>query len=54
MDTFYQKTLKKVQRYIDEQNQRVYMSKGVMIIDPAERGLRILEIDISSMDTIQR
>jgi len=54
MDTYYQKTLKRVRRYIEEQNQRVYMSKGVMVIDPAERGLRILEIDISSMDTIQR
>lgn len=54
MDTYYQKSLKKVRRYIEEQNQSIYMSRGVMIVDPAERGLRILEIDISSMDTIQR
>ncbi|XP_005092693.1 golgin subfamily A member 7 [Aplysia californica] len=54
MDTFYEKTLKKVRRYLEEQNQRIYMSRGVMIIDPAERGLRILEIDISSIDTPQR
>jgi len=54
MDTFYEKTLKKVRRYIEEQNQRIYMARGVMIVDPAERGLRILEIDISSIDANQR
>ncbi|CAL1531851.1 unnamed protein product [Lymnaea stagnalis] len=54
MDTYYEKTLKKVRRYLEEQNQTIYMSRGVMLIDPAERGLRILEIDISSIDTPQR
>ncbi|KAI8789168.1 golgin subfamily A member 7 [Biomphalaria glabrata] len=54
MDTYYEKTLKKVRIYLEEQNQTIYMSRGVMLIDPAERGLRILEIDISSMDTPQR
>ncbi|CAG5118010.1 unnamed protein product [Candidula unifasciata] len=49
MDTLYEKTLKNVRRYIEEQNQNIYMSRGVMLIDPAERGLRILEINISSI-----
>ncbi|RUS82784.1 hypothetical protein EGW08_009448 [Elysia chlorotica] len=54
IDTYYEKTLKKVRKYLEEQNQTIYMSRGVMLIDPAERGLRILEIDISSIDTPQR
>ncbi|BFY98496.1 hypothetical protein BsWGS_01536 [Bradybaena similaris] len=54
MDTLYEKTLKNVRRYIEEQNQTIYMSRGVMLIDPAERGLRILEINISSIETPQR
>ncbi|XP_059161526.1 golgin subfamily A member 7-like [Physella acuta] len=54
MDTYYEKTLKKVRRYLEEQNQTIYTSRGVTLIDPAERGLRILEIDISSIDTPQR
>uniref|UniRef100_A0A0B6YGB5 Ras modification protein ERF4 n=2 Tax=Arion vulgaris TaxID=1028688 RepID=A0A0B6YGB5_9EUPU len=54
MDTLYEKTLKKVRRYTEEQNHAIYMSRGVMLIDPAERGLRILEINIYSIETQQR
>ncbi|BFZ01539.1 hypothetical protein BsWGS_04578 [Bradybaena similaris] len=54
MDTLYEKTLKKVRHYLEEQNQNIFMPRGVMLIDPAERGLRILEIDISSVETPQQ
>jgi hypothetical protein len=54
MDTLYEKTLKSVRHYIEEQNQNVYMCRGVTLIDPAERGLRILEINISSIESSQR
>ncbi|KAK6174503.1 hypothetical protein SNE40_017767 [Patella caerulea] len=44
MDTYYEKCLKKVNRYIEEQNKTVYVPRGVMLVDPVERGLRVLEI----------
>jgi len=50
--TSYEKTLKKIQRYIEEENQNFYMSKGVTIRDPTERGLRLIEFDISNIDDL--
>ncbi|KAL8560274.1 hypothetical protein ACOMHN_006005 [Nucella lapillus] len=46
MDTYYEKCLKRVARYIDEQNKTLYVPQGLMIVDPGERGLRVLEICI--------
>ena len=34
--------LKKIGRFITDQNQTVYIPRGLMLIDPAERGLRIV------------
>lgn len=48
MDTYYEKCLKRVARYIEEQNKTVFIPQGLMVIDPAERGLRVLEICIIS------
>ncbi|XP_045190494.1 golgin subfamily A member 7-like [Mercenaria mercenaria] len=47
-DTHYEKMLKKIRHYIDEQNQNVYVPRGLMLIDPVERGLRVLEICVLS------
>ncbi|KAL5022765.1 hypothetical protein ScPMuIL_001920 [Solemya velum] len=44
--THYEKTLKKIKRYVEDQNQTVYVPRGLMVIDPVERGLRTLEICI--------
>eukprot|EP00918_Siedleckia_nematoides_P095897 GHVU01210445.1.p2 GENE.GHVU01210445.1~~GHVU01210445.1.p2 ORF type:complete len:144 (+),score=17.60 GHVU01210445.1:33-464(+) len=46
METYFEKVLKKIARFIHEQNDTVYGPRGLMLIDPAERGLRILEICI--------
>ncbi|KAK7109788.1 golgin subfamily A member 7-like [Littorina saxatilis] len=46
MDTHYEKCLKKVARYIEEQNKTVFVQQGLMLVDPAERGLRVFEICI--------
>jgi len=46
MDSHYDKTLKKVARYIAEQNEQVYLPRGLMLTDPIERGLRCIEIAI--------
>ncbi|ESN92968.1 hypothetical protein HELRODRAFT_108199 [Helobdella robusta] len=44
MDTHYEKVLKKINRYIQEQNNSVYIPRGLLLVDPIERGLRVLEI----------
>jgi len=41
-DTHYEKCLKKVAKFIVEQNERVYVPRGLLIIDPVERGLRVV------------
>lgn len=46
MDTHYEKVLKKIGRYIQDQNNNVYVPRGILLIDPVERGLRVLEICI--------
>ncbi|XP_013414437.1 golgin subfamily A member 7 isoform X2 [Lingula anatina] len=48
IEPHYTKCIKKAARYIEEQNKNVYLPKGLMIVDPAERGLRVLEIVILS------
>ncbi|XP_074642253.1 golgin subfamily A member 7B-like isoform X2 [Tubulanus polymorphus] len=46
MDTYYEKCLKKISRFTQEQNNTVYVPRGLMVIDPVERGLRVVEICI--------
>merc|ERR1711976_326955 len=46
IDTHYEKMLKKISRFIQEQNDRIYVPHGLLLIDPTERGLRVLEICI--------
>lgn len=43
-ETHYEKCLKKVSKYIAEQNERVYEPRGLKLTDPSLRGLRVLEI----------
>lgn len=45
-ETHYEKCLKKVARFIVEQNEQVWTAKGLLITDPVERGLRVIEITI--------
>lgn len=47
-DTHYEKMLKKIRHFIEEQNRNVYLPRQLMLIDPVERGLRVLEICILS------
>lgn len=48
METHYEKYLKQAATYIDEQNETVYVPRGLLITDPIERGLRVIEISILS------
>ncbi|KAK6487439.1 golgin subfamily A member 7B [Huso huso] len=46
METRYEKVLKKISRYIQEQNEKMYAPRGLLITDPIERGMRVIEISI--------
>ncbi|XP_016145327.1 golgin subfamily A member 7B-like isoform X1 [Sinocyclocheilus grahami] len=46
IETRYDKVLKKISRYIQEQNEKVYAPRGLLITDPIERGMRVIEISV--------
>uniref|UniRef100_A0AAY4EHF1 Golgin subfamily A member 7 n=1 Tax=Denticeps clupeoides TaxID=299321 RepID=A0AAY4EHF1_9TELE len=46
METHYEKVLKNIAKYIQEQNEKVYAPLGLLLTDPIERGLRVVEITI--------
>ncbi|XP_059489507.1 golgin subfamily A member 7 [Neocloeon triangulifer] len=45
-ETHYEKCLKKIAKFVVEQNERVYVPRGLLLTDPSERGLRVIEISI--------
>uniref|UniRef100_A0A452HLM7 Golgin subfamily A member 7/ERF4 domain-containing protein n=1 Tax=Gopherus agassizii TaxID=38772 RepID=A0A452HLM7_9SAUR len=42
METHYEKVLKKISKYIQEQNEQVYAPRGLLLTDPVERGMRVV------------
>lgn len=48
IDTQYDRALKKVSKFIDQQNYTLNRSNGITLIDPMERGLRCMEIRIEN------
>ncbi|XP_077428654.1 golgin subfamily A member 7-like [Vanacampus margaritifer] len=46
METQYEKVLKKVAKYIKDQNEKVYIPRSLLLTDPIERGLRVVEITV--------
>ncbi|OCT86556.1 golgin A7 S homeolog isoform X2 [Xenopus laevis] len=46
METHYEKVLKKITKYIQEQNEKIYAPQGLLLTDPIDRGLRVVEITI--------
>ncbi|KAG7465145.1 hypothetical protein MATL_G00173220 [Megalops atlanticus] len=46
METHYEGVLKKIAKYIQEQNDTIYAPRGLRLTDPIERGLRVIEITI--------
>uniref|UniRef100_A0A673WHB0 Golgin subfamily A member 7 n=1 Tax=Salmo trutta TaxID=8032 RepID=A0A673WHB0_SALTR len=46
METHYEKVLKKIARFVKEQNEKIYAPLGLLLTDPIERGLRVVEITI--------
>jgi len=45
-ETHYEKCLKKISRFVVEQNSQVWTKRGLLLTDPIERGLRVIEITI--------
>ncbi|PIO38560.1 hypothetical protein AB205_0049920 [Aquarana catesbeiana] len=43
METHYEKVLKKISKYIQEQNEKIYAPRGLLITDPVERGMRVIK-----------
>jgi len=41
-----QQTLRKISKFVASQNERIYNAKGLQLIDPTYRGLRVIEITI--------
>ena len=46
VDTPYEKHMKLLAQYIHEQNENVFVPRGLVLTNPMERGLRVLEITI--------
>ncbi|XP_071567976.1 golgin subfamily A member 7 isoform X2 [Temnothorax nylanderi] len=45
-ETHYEKCLRKVAKFVSEQNDRVYKPRGLLLTDPTTRGLRLIEISV--------
>uniref|UniRef100_A0A8C0BTC6 Golgin subfamily A member 7 n=1 Tax=Buteo japonicus TaxID=224669 RepID=A0A8C0BTC6_9AVES len=47
METHYEKVLKKIAKFIQEQNEKIYAPQGLLLTDPIERGLRVVSFMVS-------
>lgn len=54
MRFFLFQCLRKVAKFIAEQNQTIYEPNNLHITDPIERGLRVIEIAILDQSTVAR
>ena len=52
-ETHYEKCLKKVSRFVHEQNDQVWTKRGLLITDPIELGLRVVEISLLTEPALQ-
>uniref|UniRef100_A0AC34QVH1 Golgin subfamily A member 7/ERF4 domain-containing protein n=1 Tax=Panagrolaimus sp. JU765 TaxID=591449 RepID=A0AC34QVH1_9BILA len=44
--TRYEKQLEKIRDYIDNRNKNIFIPSGLYLMDPKEKGLRVLEISL--------
>ncbi|XP_029572428.1 golgin subfamily A member 7 isoform X1 [Salmo trutta] len=54
METHYEKVLKKIAKFIQEQNDKIYAPRGLLLTDPIERGLRVVEVTIFEDRSLSR
>lgn len=38
----FSQVLKKISRYIQEQNEKIFAPRGLLLTDPVERGMRVV------------
>ncbi|KAG8135754.1 hypothetical protein E2320_008745 [Naja naja] len=50
METHYEKVLKKISKYIQEQNEKIYAPRGLLLTDPVERGMRVVSFLVDVRD----
>uniref|UniRef100_A0A667XQL0 Golgin A7 family member B n=1 Tax=Myripristis murdjan TaxID=586833 RepID=A0A667XQL0_9TELE len=53
METRYEKVLKKISGYIQEQNEKIYAPRGLLLTDPIERGMRVVSFFHGRLFTAQ-
>ncbi|CAL8298641.1 unnamed protein product [Merluccius merluccius] len=46
LETRYEKVLKKISGYIQEQNEKIFAPRGLLLTDPIERGMRVIEVSV--------
>lgn len=51
IETHYTKCMKKVAAFINDQNETIWKPRGLLVTDPIERGLRVIEIVIKVDET---
>ncbi|XP_046850027.1 golgin subfamily A member 7-like [Xenia sp. Carnegie-2017] len=49
VETQYEKALKRLTEYVNQQNDKIFVPKGLMITNPIEKGLRVIEISILNL-----
>ncbi|XP_077418161.1 golgin subfamily A member 7-like [Vanacampus margaritifer] len=54
METHYEKVLKKIAKYVQEQNDKMYAPRGLLLTDPIERGLRVIEVTVFEERSLTR
>ncbi|KAK7899584.1 hypothetical protein WMY93_020437 [Mugilogobius chulae] len=54
METHYEKVLKKIAKFIEEQNDKIYAPRGLLLTDPIKRGLRVIEVTIYEDPSLTR
>ena len=54
IETHYEQMMKKVAKYCVEQNERIWSPRGLLITNPVERGLRVIEVCILSEPSATR
>uniref|UniRef100_A0A673ICK2 Golgin A7 family, member Bb n=1 Tax=Sinocyclocheilus rhinocerous TaxID=307959 RepID=A0A673ICK2_9TELE len=54
METRYEMILKKISMYIQEQNEKIYTPRGLLLTDPVERGMRVVSFAKSQDGFLKR
>lgn len=54
VQTHFEKCLRKIAKFVVEQNERVYQPRGLLLTNPVDRGLRVIEITILDQASVPR